>query len=185
MASRALRNSLALAFAGVLVFSGCLFSPDKGDPEPTLYYEPADSAWKVVANLQMAYENRDHAQYMACFRSDFEFHLLETDWDDYNGDGIIDTYWGIDQEDAFHNNMFNSVEDIELSFSGNVEYPFMGDTTGVSWVLTRVFDLKVYTSVGGPSGPQGYRASGDADFICRPDADGEWYIWQWYDRSEI
>jgi hypothetical protein len=166
-------------------FSGCLFSPDKGDPEPTLYYEPADSAWKVVANLQMAYENRDHAQYMACFRSDFEFHLLETDWDDYNGDGIIDTYWGIDQEDAFHNNMFNSVEDIELSFSGNVEYPFMGDTTGVSWVLTRVFDLKVYTSVGAPADP---RATGLREMLTSsadPMRMASGTSGQWYDRSEI
>jgi len=178
---------LLITISAFLALTGCLFSPD-ADPDPTeppLYYSPPDSAWKVLANLQMAYVNRDHDHYMQCFRDDFEFHLLEQDWDDYNGDGIIDTYWGLDKEDEFHQAMFNGVELIELTFTGTQEYPWMGDPSGISYCLPRTFDLKVYTSIGGSGGVTGYRASGSAQFICRPDEDGEWYIWQWFDESEI
>jgi len=178
---------LLITISAFLALTGCLFSPD-ADPDPTeppLYYSPADSAWKVLANPQMAYVNRDHDHYMQCFRDDFEFHLLEQDWDDYNGDGIIDTYWGLDKEDEFHEAMFNGVELIELTFTGTQEYPWMSDPSGISLCLPRTFDLKVYTSIGGSGGVTGYRASGSAQFICRPDEDGEWYIWQWFDESEI
>lgn len=175
-----------IAISGFLVLTGCLFSPESGEPEEDLYYSPADSAWKVLANLQLSYVNRDHDHYMQCFRDDFEFHLLEQDWDDFNGDGIIDTYWGLDREDEFHEAMFNGVELIELTFTGNQLFPWMGDPTGESYSLPRTFDLKVYTSLSGPGGVEGYRASGSADFICRVDsATGEWYIWQWFDQSEI
>lgn len=178
-----------MVISGFLVLTaGCLFSPEPDDnpSPPPPYYSPADSAWKVVFNLQLAYVNRDHDHYMQCFRDDFEFHLLEQDWDDYNGDGIIDTYWGLDTEDEFHEAMFNGVEQIELTFTGNMQYPYQGDPTGESWSLPRTFDLKVYTSIGGSGGVTGYRASGDALFICRVDStSGEWYIWQWYDESEI
>lgn len=180
-------KALLIAISGFLVLTGCLFSPDP-DPNPTqppLYHSPADSAWKVVANLQMAYVNRDHDHYMQCFRDDFEFHLLEQDWDDFNGDGIIDTYWGLDTEDEFHEAMFNGAELIELTFTGTQQYLWMGDPTNESWLLPRTFDLKVYTSIGGSGPVNGWRASGDAQFICRTDENGEWYIWQWFDLSEI
>lgn len=187
MKREATGKALLIAISGFLVLTGCLFSPESDDnpAPPPLYYSPADSAWKVVANLQMAYENRDHDHYMQCFRDDFEFHLLEQDWDDYNGDGIIDTYWGLDREDEFHEAMFNGVELIELTFTGNQQYPWMGDPTNESLCLPRTFDLKVYTSIGGPGGVEGWRASGSAQFICRTDSSGEWYIWQWFDESEI
>lgn len=173
--------------SGLLVLTGCLFSPEPGDPpEDDLYYSPADSAWKVVANLQLAYVNRDIDHYLECFRDDFEFHLLEQDWDDYNGDGIIDTYWGLDKEEEFHEGLFGVVELIELTFTGNMQYPNPADPTGESLSLPRTFDLKVYETVSGPSGPEGFRASGSAEFICRVDSvTGEWYIWQWNDQSEI
>ena len=186
--AKASKRGVIESVAGFLVLTGCLFSPESDDnPPDPIYYEPADSAWKVVKNLETAYINRDHDAYMDCFREDFEFHLLETDWDDYDGDGIVDTYWGYDIEDLFSQNMFNAVEQIELVLTGTSEYPWMGDPTEQSYALPRNFDLKVYTSVGGPSQPpQGYRASGEAIFICRPDTTtGEWYIWQWFDESEV
>lgn len=187
MKSSSLVNILAVCLLAVMLPASCLFSPEKNpDETPTpVYHEPADSAWKVIDNLQLAYVNRDLARYIACFRSDFEFHLLEVDWEDYTGDGQIDTYWGLDQEEAGHENMFNAVEQIELTLLGNLEYPDMSDPTGQSWVLPRTFDLKVYTQLSGPGGVQGYRASGEAMFVCRTDSLGEWYIWKWYDHSEI
>ncbi len=172
----------SLAIAAIMA-SGCWnpFSPDTQGPSESLdYYYPVDSAWKAVKNLEYAYVARSIDHYMDCFRDDFEFHLLEVDWDDYNGDGIIDEYWGIDLEEAFTETMFDRVNSIELSLSGDSQQPWSGDSTGQSLMLTRTFDLKVYAD------PQGYRASGTALFICRQDTTtGDWYIWQWWDQSEI
>ena len=168
----------------IISLSACWnpFAPKQTTPvDPYQYYSPVDSAWKVLKNLEYAYISMDIDHYMACFRSDFEFHLLEIDWADYTGNGEIDEYWGIDTEEEFHIAMFNSVTAIELTLIGEAEYPWTGDPSGLSLALPRTFDLKVYTD-GAQS--TGFRASGSALFICREDEDGEWYIWQWWDQSE-
>ena len=33
--------------------------------------------------------------------------------------------------------------------------------------------------------PEGFRAVGDAIFLCKPDENGEYRIWQWTDLSEL
>ena len=184
---RSLRPVILAAAACALALSGCWnpFDPDEGDdPPPSVYYDFCDSAWKCVANLEYAYTARDIDLYLACFRDDFEFHLLQVDWDDYNGDGIDDTYWGLDLEEQFHEAMFPAVVLIELSFGSGVQWqPWSGDPTGQSLQGIYNFDLKVYTDISGPQ-PEGYRATGQAKFICRPDSTGEYYIWQWWDQSE-
>lgn len=168
----------------VLAAAGCWnpFSPDTEVSEGFQYHNPVDSAYKVLENLEYAYISRDLGHYMSCFREDFEFHLLEIDWNDYTNNGIIDEYWGIDLEEQFHETMFNSVSAIELVLSGVHESPWTGDSTGQSLQLIRTFDLKVYTD---EAQSQGYRATGDALFICREDSTGEWYIWQWWDQSDF
>ena len=169
----------------VVIVSGCWnpFSPNTGeDPPPVQYHSPVDSAYKVLENLEYAYISRDIGHYLDCFRDDFEFHLQEIDWDDYNDDGILDTYWGLDQEEAFHINMFNStnVISIDLGLEGNQQSQWTGDPTGQSYQLQRTFELKVFMS-----NDPGYRATGSALCICRPDTTtGEWYIWQWWDLSD-
>ncbi len=168
-----------------VIASGCWnpFSPQT-DPNPPVqqYHNPVDSAYKVLENLEYAYTSRDIVHYLDCFRDDFEFHLMEIDWDDYDGDGTLDTYWGLDQEEAFHILMFNNVSSIDLSLNGNQQSPWTGDPTGQSYQLQRTFDLKVYTNT---AQNDGYRATGSALFICRPDTNtGEWYIWQWWDQSD-
>ncbi|OPL20031.1 MAG: hypothetical protein AVO35_00810 [Candidatus Aegiribacteria sp. MLS_C] len=173
---------ISLSLSMVLMACWNPFSPESKPSESEQYYSPCDSAWKVLKNLQYAYVSRDIGHYLDCFRDDFEFHLLEIDWDDYDGDGIIDEYWGLDLEEAFHEVMFNNVSTIELTLSGDSQSPWTGDSTGQSLQLTRTFDLKVYTS---DDPPEGFRASGEALFICRPDSTGEWYIWQWWDQSEF
>lgn len=183
MNPRRLKIIAAPVLAALLVISGCWnpFSPDEiGEGEEFQYHNPCDSAYKVLENLEFAYKSLDIDQYMNCFRDDFEFHLLEVDWADYTGNGVIDEYWGIDLEEAYTENMFSNVSSIELSFSGDQQSPWTGDSTGQSLQLIRGFDLKVYTN---SSQTTGFMASGDALFICRPDSTGEWYIWQWWDQS--
>ena len=171
------------AVVTAVIVSGCWnpFSPSTDPDPPTVqYHVPVDSAYKALENLQYAYVSRDIGHYLDCFRDDFEFHLQEIDWDDYDGDGVIDEYWGLDMEEEFHINMFNStnVTTIDLTLSGTQESPWTGDSTGQALQLSRTFDLKVFAE------PQGFMASGTALFICREDSTGEWYIWQWWDYSD-
>jgi hypothetical protein len=181
------RTGALLLVAGaalVMCAAGCWnpFAPDTKPPEGPQYFEDCDSAWKVVENLKFSYTARDITRYLDCFRDDFEFHLLEVDYDDYDGDGEEDTYWGLDLEEQFTTMMFDLVTSIELTMWGGAEYPWSGDPTGETIVVTRQFDLKVYTD---GSGTQGYRATGNVDFWCKPDSTGQYYIWCWWDYSEI
>lgn len=171
------------AVVTVVIVSGCWnpFSPATGEPQGIQYHNPVDSAYKVLENLQYAYVSRDIGHYLDCFRDDFEFHLQEIDWDDYDGDGVIDEYWGLDLEEEFHILMFNNVSSIDLTLAGTSESPWTGDSTGLSLQLPRTFDLKVYTN---EAHSEGYRAAGEAFFVCREDSTGEWYIWQWWDLSD-
>lgn len=178
---------LALTVISVLLAgTACLFSPDSGEGtgDPG-YYTPADSAWKVLHNFQLAYQTQNLDAYLNCLHEEFEFILLEVDWDDYDGDGIEDQSWGRDIEEEFTTNMFNSqeAEVIELTLNGNSEQPWYGDPTGQTLQLVRSFDLKVYYWDGDEQ--KGYRAQGDAIFLCKPDENDEYQIWQWQDLSEI
>jgi len=185
MISRARLTFAVLVGAAVLTATSCWnpFDPDDGDPTPPPYYQNCDSAYKVIANLQYAYLSRDLDKYMACFRDDFEFHLLATDWADYSipPDGVVDTYWGLDLEEQFHEAMFSAVNSIELTLWGGYDHPWTGDPTGITREMTRSFTLKVYTD---GSGIHGYQATGSAKFVIRPDSTGQYYIWQWWDESE-
>jgi hypothetical protein len=173
------------ATAAVCITVGCWnpVDPPQGLPPPPQYYEFCDSAWKVLKNLEYSYQSKDLDHYLSCFRDDFEFHLLEVDWDYYYGGPVLDTWWGLDLEEEFHEAMFGFVDVIDLTLSGTVEWPWSGDSTGQSLELQRTFELKVYYTL--PGSPyEGSQASGTALFICRSDSTGEWYIWKWFDQSE-
>lgn len=180
------KSAVFAVLGAVLTVSaaGCWnpFAPDKDpDPSESQYYDFCDSAYKVIANLRYAYMSRDIDLYMTCFREDFEFHLLQVDWADYDGDSIQDTYWGLDLEEAFNENVFDNSVNIELTFLGNTEIDWSGAPPEMECLeLPRSFDLYVYTNSGGTTG---YHAQGTARFICRPDSTGEYYIYRWYDES--
>ncbi|MCD4700528.1 MAG: hypothetical protein K8S24_01595 [Candidatus Aegiribacteria sp.] len=168
-------HAIASILTAVLLSMACLTGPDSSPP-PSAPWDPVDSAWKVIENLEYAYNTMDIDLYMSCFREDFEFHLLE--WNSAKQD----SFWGYALEEQIHLNMFASVPLIELAISGIQESPWTGDSTGQSYQLSRTFDLKVNTSL---FPAQGYRASGSTLFICRPDTtDDQWYVWQWWDLSD-
>ncbi len=156
--------------------------------EPTSIQQdisPPDSAWKIIENLQFAYVTKNPDLFTNCLHEEFQFLLLPQDWDDYNGDGIIDSLWGRDIEIQFTENMFNNpqAEIIELYFEGNSETVWYGDSTGVTLQLPRSFDLNIYYWTGEEQ--SGYRAAGEAVFLCKPDGTGEYKIWRWLDQSEV
>ncbi len=182
------KRTIALAVTAIILGgTACLFSPESGGTSgESGYYTPADSAWKVLHNFQLAYQTQNIDAYMNCLHEEFEFILLEVDWDDYDGDGIVDESWGRDIEEQFTTNMFNSpdAETIELNLTGNTESVWYGDPSGETLQLVRSFDLQVYY-INAQGQPDGFRAQGEAIFLCKPNADGEYQIWQWQDLSEI
>ena len=163
-------------FLGIIIMFLLLACSSTTAPDPYVPPEPQepDSAWKVVWNLEYAYNSRDLNLYMSCFRDDFVFYPL-VPWPEP---------WDYSTEEAIHDSMFGYVDDIDLTFSGSAEWLWSGDSTGQSWELQRVFDLNVFYIIpGSPSDSS--RASGTAVFICRTDTTtGEWYIWKWFDWSE-
>ena len=183
-----MRKKLLGLTATILLLAGtaCIFSPEPGDgPGDPGFYTPADSAWKVLHNFQLAYQTQNIEAYKECLHEEFEFILLETDWDDYDGDGVIDQSWGRDREELYTTNMFNSsrAEVIELTLNGSGQSVWYGDPTGTTYQLTRSFELKVYFW-NEQGQPDGFRAQGDAIFLCKPNEDGEYQIWQWTDLSD-
>ena len=158
-----------------LIVATCTSTTGPGAAGPP--WIPPDSAWEVVENLEYAYNTMDLGLYMSCFRDDFVFHLAPI-WPQ-----SPDTTWGIEVEEQFHQSMFYFVYDIDLTLSGSAGWPWSGDSTGQSWELQRIFDLKVYYVIPGSPSEEA-EASGSAMFICRPDSADDWYIWQWWDCSE-
>jgi hypothetical protein len=116
---------------------------------------------------------------MDCFREDFTYRAVPL-W----GQQHPDSCWFYDIEEHFHEGMFGFVDGIDLEFTGNSEYPWTGDSTGQTPALERYFDMDVYYTVPGPP-YEGSCASGSVLFVCRPDSNGDWYVWQWRDYSDI
>ncbi|HPJ28637.1 MAG TPA: hypothetical protein PLM22_06850 [Candidatus Sabulitectum sp.] len=177
--------SLFIFVTGAQLSVGCIFAPPPvNDDNPTLF-QTADTPEILMENFVLSYETRNTDEYLHCLHDDFEFILLEVDWADYNGDGIIDQSWGRDKEEEFTTGMFNSPEAqvIELMLNGTSNTEYYGDPTGATRQLVRSFELKVYFVEDGVQ--VGHRASGEAIFLCRPDENGEYRIWQWTDLSEV
>gem|GEM_PF-1239170 len=152
----------------ILVLIACDNPALQPPPSPIRYHFPVDSAYKALENLTYAYVSRDIGHYLNCFKNDFEFSYL------LNGDTLT---WGLDTEQEIHQSIFNQVCLLNLILSGYEQYTWSGDTTGSTLVLPREYDLKVNMV---PDSVE-YRAQGTAEFICRPDSIGEWYVWQWWD----
>jgi len=169
----------------VLAGSACLFSPPDIDIGGSDYYSPVDTPDKLLANFKLAYTTKNLEACMECLHEEFEFMLLEVDWKDYTGNGEIDQSWGRDIEESMTANMFGSTdaEIIELTLDGNTETVWYGDSTGVTLQLVRSFDLKVY--YWDDDEINGYHAVGQAVFLCKPNADGDYQIWRWEDQSEF
>jgi hypothetical protein len=173
---------LVLACHILLLLCSC-GSDATGVALPVLPHDPVDAAWKAVENLEYAYNTQDIDLVVATLDSDFMHHLDEEDWADYDGDGIIDTYWGPDLEEEFTEGMFDAADLVEMTLTGEDEWPWSGDSTGQSMELPRTFDLKVYCYVGGQY--EGSQISGTAIFVCRPDLDDEWRIWQLFLQPSV
>ncbi len=172
---------MSLALAG----SACLFSPEGGGGGGgSEYHSPVDTPTKLMENFLLSYQTKNIDAYMECLHEEFEFVLLEVDWDDYTGNGEIDHSWGRDIEEDMTGSMFASymAEVVDLALDGNTESVWYGDSTGVTKQLVRSFNLKVYYYNEGEI--DGSQAVGDAVFLVKPNEDGDYQIWRWTDLSE-
>lgn len=146
--------------------------PQAGD---SLYYEPADSVWKVIANLRTAYENRDLERYGACLSSDFEFWFM-----DMSLPAPVWTSWDLETEGMSHLFMFSDAEidSLVLDLEPLLEVPSDSFPGGIECVCP--FDLKLYIYPG-----SGFRATGEARFTLLQDSTDCWTIVSWRDESEF
>ncbi len=166
---------VAAAFA-ILVcsFAACGDDPSGPGVVDSLFYQNTDSAWKVVRNLEYAYNHRDLDLYLTCFPDDFEYWYI-----DYMLPEPDSAFWGLEFETLCHESLFTTseIDSITLTFLGDEDIPVSPDSTVRE--LTRTFDLKVYF------GECGFHSFGTVVFICSRDSTGEYSIPIWYDQSDI
>ena len=143
---------------------------------PVLPHSPVNAAWKAVENLEYAYNTMDLELVEATLDQDFIHWLGEEDWADFDGDGTIDETWDLDLELEWFEGLFETADEIEMTFSGETECPWSGDPAGQALELQRTFCVQVYFENSPPY--NGIQSSGTYIYICRPDSNNEWRIWQ-------
>ena len=86
---------LALTCAWVLLLSGCIFDPKKGESPKIVppKYDPPASPELVMSNLAKAYAARDSAAYKGCF----DFTYLGTSIDQTDPSAVLDTLYFADE----------------------------------------------------------------------------------------
>ena len=141
---------------------------------PVLPHDPVNEGWKAIENYQHSFNTQNTTLLDESLASEFEFLLSEEDWDDYNGDGIVDTTLTEQMYLTTISALFDSTEVIELTLTGTVENPWTGDPTGQTMQYLRSYNMKAYNWVGGQQ--EGWTRQGEASFLCKADSSGVWRI---------
>lgn len=162
-------SAAAAALLLVVVLAGCS-SPQTVVAEPWTY---------LVVQLENSWNDRDIALMEDCYRYDFQHHLLEEDWDDFDGDGIIDQYWGLDLELAFAQDCFSAADSIyfDLRSGTVVDSLWGGDTTEVAMAMHRDLVREIYTP--GDTTVEVHPVL----LVASPGSNGKWHIWRWFDEE--
>lgn len=149
---------------------------------PVLPHNPVDEGWKAVANLEYAFNTKDLDLLDGTLDSDFEYALPEEDWDDFDGDGIIDQSFNEEYFLQTVSIVFNGYEVIELTLSGNGEITWPEDPTGETMLYQRSYDMKAFNWVEGTQ--EGWRRQGETSFLCKADSTGIWHVTGVIDTTE-
>lgn len=146
-----------------------------GITTPMLPHDPVNEGWKAIDNYECAYNTQDIDLLAATLDTGFLHLLLETDWDDYNGDGIVDSTWGYDLELSFAEELFSNYEYCELYLAGEEEYTWPDDPSGESIAYPRGFHLKYY-NINPDQTITGFTEVGQFILVCKPDSTGIWHL---------
>ncbi len=137
--------------------------------------DPVNEGWKVIDNYEYAYNTQDIDLLAATLDTGFLRHLLEQDWDDYNGDGVMDSTWGYDIELSIAEGYFSAYELCELNLEGEEQYTWPDNPSGESLAYPRSYQLKCY-NFDPDQGYTGFRKTGEFILVCTPDSTGIWHL---------
>ena len=112
----------------------------------------------------------------------FLYELPESEWDDYNGDGIIDTVLTKELYLQWISVLFSSYEVVELNLNGDSEYVWAGDPSGETLQLLRAYQKKAYNWVGGVQ--EGFVEQGNITFLVKSETSGSWKILSIFEQVE-
>jgi len=161
----------------ILVFASC--GDTTGISLPVLPHNPVNECWKALENFEYSYNTLDIPLLTATLDQEFQWVLAEKDWDDYNGDGIIDSSFTRDMYLSFSSDLFADAETVELTLDGSGEEVWSGDTTGQTVVCVRSFTLKV--EYPGKARTISY---GEWSILVRPDSTDDWNLFRVTDITE-
>jgi hypothetical protein len=169
----------------VLLIGGCSSSgPEIDDPDDHPEYKARTSPDNVLYNLITAYENRNADEYLACLSDSAVFHLNPADVNDPQNP--LPPYWGKDEEETIHRNMFaddSDVESISLTLT-TTTFDYLADAN--RWQYRDAVDLRV-TVTDVPENTT-YHATAPVDFLFQidpnevgPQGQPLWEIIHWWD----
>jgi hypothetical protein len=172
-----------LALLGVV---GCPFMPTKDKPvDPVDKFLPRTSPENLLANLKMAYRERETAEYESLLAMDFTFVLAPED----AGQPGMPSQWGRNTEIGVHQRMFDAdlVQSLSLDF---VVGDRLFDEAGQLWTITITnVDLSLYGMTPDHPTPKNYQVlDGSSKFWFRQNnwtvpgtTDRIWSIVKWED----
>ncbi len=147
---------------------------------PVLPHNPVDQGWKAVENLEYAFNQRDSELLDETLDPDFLFLLPEEEWDDYNGDGVIDTTLTRELFMSSAVNLFQEYGSVVLEYSGSSETPWAGDSTGTTMMYVRNYFMEVSQGT-----QEGWTSTGQTIIRCKPDSSDTWRVtWIEYSQDE-
>lgn len=161
----------------ILIIAAC--GDTAGITTPVLPHSPVNQCWKALENFEYSYNTSDITLLDATLDLDFQWVLAETDWDDYNGDGIIDTCFTRDMYLSMTSDLFTGAETIELTLEGSGEVVWPGDSTGQTIESVRSFNLEVMYP-----DSSGFVSQGEWSILARPDSTDDWNLFRVTDLTE-
>lgn len=153
----------------LLLFRSC--DSSTGIVPPVLPHSPVNQGWKAVENLEFAFNQRNSELLYETLDPAFLFLLPEEEWDDYNGDGIMDSTLTREVFMSAALSLFQKYGSVELEYTGSSEIPWAGDSTGATMMYPRLYFMEVSQGT-----QEGWARTGVTTIRCRPDSTDTWRV---------